>query len=376
LPLRPRPEIENLEAALHGGLNQAELKAMGITPEEVLDFSVCSNPFIPPPELREVFDNTAINRYPDSEATEFRECLSEKLGVAPDNILAGSGAVELIRLIALTYFGHGDPVLILGPTFGEYKVACQIAGAGVVSQWGREEEDFAPKIEETVNLIRQHHPRGVFICNPNNPTGQYLTRQEVGMVLNACSDALLILDEAYIAFVEESWSSLDLVDGGNVVIVRSMTKDHALAGLRLGYAIAHEEIIDALRRVRPPWNVNAVAQKAGVIALNDTDHLEWCKQEIRQAKQFLVGELYRIGFTLVPSDTNFFLVKVANARDFRATLLRHGILVRDCTSFGLPEYVRIAARTMPECQRLIATIEAMKSKGELEIIPGKGSRND
>jgi len=320
---------------------------------------------MPPPEASKVFDTIAINRYPDSEATEFRQCLSLKLGVTPDNILAGSGAVELIRLIALTYFRPGDSVLILEPTFGEYRVACQLLGAEVVNQWGKEEEGFALTIEETVNLIKQHHPRGVFICNPNNPTGQYLARQDVEMVLDTCRDALLILDEAYIAFVDGSWPSIDLISQGNVVIVRSMTKDYALAGLRIGYAVAHEGIINALRRVRPPWNVNAVAQKAGVIALEDTDHLESCKREIRKTKQFLIGELYRIGFTLVPSSTNFFLVKVTNATGFRTALLRHGILVRDCTSFGLPQYIRIAARTMPECQKLIATIQALKQEGEL-----------
>ncbi|MFC1916630.1 pyridoxal phosphate-dependent aminotransferase [Chloroflexota bacterium] len=365
MPLRPRPEVENLEACPHGGLNQAELEAMGLTPEAVVDFSVSSNPFPPLSGVRKILSTIAIERYPDSEAAEFRQCLSAKLGVIPDNVLAGSGAMELIRLIALTYFRPGDSVLILEPTFGEYKVACQITGAEVISQWGGEEEGFAPRLEETVNLIRQHHPRGVFICNPNNPTGQYLTRQEIEMVLDACGDGLLVLDEAYIAFVDQSWSSLDLIYQGNVVIVRSMTKDYALAGLRLGYAVAHEEIIDALRRVCPPWNVNAVAQQAGIIALNDTDHLEWCKQEIKKAKQFLIGELYRIGFTLVPSSTNFFLVKVTNATNFRTALLRHGILVRDCTSFSLPEYVRIAARTMPECQGLIATIQALKHEGSL-----------
>ncbi len=366
MPLRPRPEVENLGACPHGGLNQAELKAMGLAPEAVLDFSVCSNPFMPPPGVRKVFDTIAVNRYPDSEATEFRECLSVKLKVTADNILVGSGAVELIRLIALTYFRPGDSVLILEPTFGEYKVACQIAGAEVVSQWGREEESFAHRIEETVDLIKHCHPRGVFICNPNNPTGRYFTRREVEMVLNACGDGLLILDEAYVSFVGKSWPSLDLIYRGNIVVVRSMTKDYALAGLRLGYAVANEEIVDALRRVRQPWNVNAVAQKAGVVALNDTDYLECCKQEIRKAKQFLIGELYRLGFTLVPSSTNFFLVKVTDAKGFRTALLRHGILVRDCTSFGLPQYVRIAACTLPECQRLIATIQAMKGEGELE----------
>ncbi|MFC1965971.1 pyridoxal phosphate-dependent aminotransferase [Chloroflexota bacterium] len=360
MPLRPRSEIETVESCVHGGLNDTDLRATGLAPDEVLDFSVNANPYSPPLGVREVLNTVAIDQYPDSEATEFRRSLAAKLGVAPGNILAGSGATELIRLIALAYFGPGDSVLILGPTFGEYKVACQIIGAEVVSQWSREEDSFLPGIEEVVELIRQCHPRGVFICNPNNPTGHYLTRQWVEMVLDACRDCLLVLDEAYVAFVDESWSSIGLISRGNVVVLRSMTKDYALAGLRLGFAIAGEEIIDALRRVRPPWNVNAVAQKAGIVALEDEEYLDRCKQEIRRAKQFLVDELCRMGFTLVPSSTNYFLVKVTDAKDFRAALLRRGMLVRDCTSFGLPQYVRIAARTVPECQRLIIAIGSMK----------------
>jgi len=365
LPLRPKPEVENLEACPHGGPNWAELTAMGLTPDKVLDFSVSTNPFMPPPGVKEIFSTIAIDHYPDSEATELRQCLSEKLGVAPDNILVGSGAMELIRLIPLTYFGHGDSVLILEPTFGEYKVACQIMGSEVFEQWGRAEENFAPRIEETASLIRQRRPKGIFICNPGNPTGQYLSRQEVETILDACGDCLLILDEAYIAFTEGSWSSTDLIPQNNVIILRSMTKDYALAGLRLGYAIANQEIIQNLRKVCPPWNVNVVAQKAGVVALKDTQYLKRCESKIRQAKQFLIGELERIGFTIVPSKTNFFLVKVGDGKSFRNALLRYGIMVRDCTSFGLPEYVRIAPRTMPECQKLISTIETLKRERKL-----------
>ena len=364
MSLRPKPEVENLKVCAHGGPDYAELKAMGLTPEEVLDFSVSSNPFAPPPGVKKILSAVAINCYPDSEATELRQCLSERLGVASDNILAGSGSTELIRLIALTYFRHGDSVLIPEPTFGEYEVACQIVGSKTLKQWAKAEEGFAPRIEETVNLIRQRHPAGVFICNPNNPTGQYLSRQEIETILDNCEDGLLILDEAFIAFADEGWSSVDLIHRGNVIIVRSMTKDYGLAGLRLGYAIAHREVIEILHRVCLPWNVNVMAQKAGVAALRDENYLEQCREKIGEAKQFLIDELRRIGFTSVPSKVNFFLVRVGDARAFRTALLKHGILVRDCSSFGLPEYIRIATRTMSECQKLITTIKALKGEGE------------
>ncbi|HCP60050.1 MAG TPA: aspartate aminotransferase [Dehalococcoidia bacterium] len=365
MSIQPKPEIEKLEVCPHGGPNYAELRAMGITADEIIDFSVSSNPFSFPPEVRDVFDSVVIDRYPDSESTELKVCLSGKLGVPPDNILVGSGSIEIIRLIALAYFGHGDSVLILKPTFGEYEVACQIVGAEILEQWEKEEECFTVNIDETVALIQQHHPKGIFICNPNNPTGQYLSQQEIERVLEVSPQSLVILDEAYSAFTEGSWPSTELIPRGNVISVRSMTKDYALPGLRLGYAVASKKIIHDLRKVCPPWNINAVAQKAGVIALGDSSYLRQCEVKVRQVKQFLLSELGQIGFTVLPSKTNFFLVKVGNGRKFRACLLRHGILVRDCASFGLPEYVRIAARTMPECRRLITTLKTLGREGEL-----------
>jgi len=139
--------------------------------------------------------------------------------------------------------------------------------------------------------------------------------------------------------------------------LRSMTKDYALAGLRLGYAVAAKPIISILERVRPPWNVNAVAQKAGIFVLNTDNYLEECNTKIQEAKSFMARELTSLGLSPLPSQTNFFMVEVGNAANFRQALLKKGILVRDCASFGLPDYIRLAPRTLPECQRLIAAIK-------------------
>ena len=359
MSLRPKPEIENLHVSPHGGMDYAELRAAGIDPAAVLDFSVCTNPFMPPAGTRKILSDVVIDQYPDSAATELRDKLSARLDVPADNILAGSGTTELIRLIALAYFRQGDSALILEPTYGEYEVACRIAGVEPLKLRAREEDNFVPGIAEAVNLIQRHHPRAVFICNPNNPTGRYLPRRDIEPILKALPDGLLILDEAYLAFVEQGWQSVDLLSQGNVVILRSMTKDYGLAGLRLGYAIANQEIIGNLRRVCPPWNVNAVAQKMGAASLDYTDYLEKTKPKVAAAKQLLIDSLSRTGMEIVPSDTNFFLVKVGDARAFRTALLRHGILVRDCASFGLPQYVRIAPRTLPECRRLITAIDTV-----------------
>ena len=364
MSLRPKRTITGLKNCVHGGINHAELKALGIDPNEILDFSVCTNPFMPPPGIKEKLGTIPIEQYPDSQATELRERLSERLGISPENILAGSGTTELIRLIALTYFRRGDAVLLMEPTYGEYEVACRLVGARPVKHRSIEKNNFAPEIEEVAKLIRKHHPRAAFICNPNNPTGKYLSRNDIGKVLQEMGYGLLVLDEAYIDFVEARWNPYDLTERGNVVVLRSMTKDYGLPGLRLGYAIARGEIIDSLRLALPPWNVNAIAQKVGIAVLEKEEYLRQSLRQVREAKRFLVTELAGLGFKVLPSDANYFLVKVGNAPECRRSLLKHGILVRDCTSFGLPEYIRIAPRTLPECEKLITAIGNILRAGE------------
>ncbi len=366
MSLEPRPELRNISTCPHGGIDYAELAAASVTPEDVLDFSVCINPFMPPAEMKAMrLDGIDIARYPDTEATELRGLLAERFGVPPECILVASGTTELIRLITLAYLRPGDSALTLSPTYGEYEVAATIAGAGVIKQHLKTSDSFRLPVEETADLIRRYRPRVVFLCNPNNPTGQYLSQSEIEAIIDATGDGLLVLDEAYVSFVEDGWSSVELISRGNVVVLRSMTKDYGLAGLRLGYSVASREITENLRRVRPPWSVNAVAQRAGAILLRLDDCLMPTMEKIKEARRYLIGELTRLGLTPLPSDTHFFLVRVGQAGRFRAALLRRGILVRDCTSFGLPDYIRLGTRSLPECRRLIATIAELKRKGEI-----------
>ena len=138
-----------------------------------------------------------------------------------------------------------------------------------------------------------------------------------------------------------------------------------LAGLRLGYVISSQDVIRDLRQFQPPWSVNIVAQEAGIVAIREIGYIDQCRKKIMEAKKFLVEELSSTGYRMLPSRTNFFLIKVGDGKTFRSALLRHGILVRDCASFGLPEYIRIATRTLPECRTFISTIKKLKRQGLL-----------
>lgn len=354
--LLPKPRLSRLVPAVHGGPSCRELEELGLPAEKVLDFSVCLNPFGPPPGIRKAIAEAEIGVYPDTGASELRAALARKLGVGSANLIIGSGSTELIRLAAAAYFGPGDGVLIPQPTYGEYETATALVNATLLKPVARAEARFRFDIKLILELIGRHRPRGIFLGNPNNPTGAYLSREVVIEILDAAREALVILDEAYLAFTERAWASLDLIGRGNLLVLRSMTKDYALAGLRLGYAVASEAVIAALEKVKPPWSVSSLAQKAGIFVLGQEGYLASCGDRIRQAKEFLTGELAALGFEVLPSSTNFFLVRVGGATEFRRKLLEKGFLVRDGTSFGLPQYVRLAPRRLPECRALLRAI--------------------
>lgn len=359
MSLQPRPAVLRLKRAVHGGPDYAELAALGLRPEEALDFSANTHPFGPPAGVAPALAclGRALERYPDSEAGELRGRLGERLGVSPARILCGNGSAEILWLAALAYLQPGAPVLILGPTFGEYRVAAALAGAEAVEHRAREEDGFVPDIEGALEAAHRLRPQALFLCNPNNPTGHYLGREAVARLVAALPEALVVLDEAYVSLAESPWRALDLLDRGNVLMVRSLTKDYALAGLRLGYALGREDLIAALRQVQPPWSVNAAAQAAGLAALADAGYLEVVLRRLAEAKTYLLEGLTALGLFCQPSAAPFFLVKVGHAPTLRHQLLQRGILVRDCSSFGLTQHIRLSPRSLEDCRRLLAALK-------------------
>lgn len=317
------------QAAVHGGVDEAELAALGLDREQVLDFSVNTNPAPVPDELRRVIAAADVASYPDSDSRRLRQAAAEAYGVSPEQVVAGNGSSELIWLICLAFLKPGDAVLVRQPTFGEYERAARIHHAEVTSQ---------PPAALT------------FICNPNNPTGEYTP-------LDGLPAGLVVVDEAYADFVEGRPTLIGPAMPDNLLVLRSLTKFSALAGLRLGLAFGQPPLIEALRRVKPPWNVNAAAQAAGEYALHHPELLPDLTA-LAAARSELVDGLRRLGFAPQRTDCNFFLVPVDDAAVLRRKLLAQGCLVRDCTSFGLPDQIRVAVRAPADNARLLAALEA------------------
>jgi len=351
------------DGPVHGGLSLAELRSFGLDRNEVIDFSVNINPLGSPPGVKEAIQRMDISSYPDQESLALKEALSYHTGASLDQIVIGNGSTELIYLLARLTLCKGDTIAILTPTFGEYEVAAKHEGAKVLLIRAEEKKGFVWNISNVCKEIRLKEPKVVFVCNPNNPTGVYLSQEDVEALIRATGRGLLVLDEAYVGFVQNAWDARGILYQGNVVILRSMTKDYALAGLRLGYALCPKEIAEELFAHQPSWSVNAVAQMAGLAALSDETYLDRSKSCIEASKTYLLREFKALGYKVLPTAVNFIMVNVRDAALLRQKLLTKGICVRDCSSFGLSEYIRVGVRTMSECQQLVTALKEIAPQG-------------
>lgn len=369
--IKAKPEIMATPSAYHGAFDYDELAQLGYSPDEVIDFSVNSNPYGPPASVREAIANVPLDRYPDKECLALRQKLAEHHHVGIENIVVGNGTAELLLLIAMAFIRAGDKVLIVEPTFSEYERVAELAGA-IVEKIRWQPEDMT-NFKNLVKRIQAFHKEVIdkqitYFCNPNNPTGTFLNSS----TFDLCKDhpeTLYIIDEAYTNFMQSPRSFVDHPDvqidffqsNKNLITVHSLTKDYAIAGLRLGYAIGHPDIIEAIRLIRPAWNVNGLAQAAGLAVLDETQWLRKTVLQLHRDKDELVHGLQQLGFAPLPSAVHYFLVEVWNATQFRSRLLKHKIMVRDCTSFGLPDYIRISTRKPEDNQKLLDAIKAIQN---------------
>ncbi len=356
------------EQVVHGALNYGELERLGLDPRDIRDFSVNTNPYGPSPLVRQAIAQVAIDRYPDRECLQLRRTiLAYEPGTASlplDSILCGNGTAELIWAIARAFLQSDRKAAIVGPTFGEYRAASRAAGATVVEYPARAADQFHLDQAEVSAWIQAERPVVLWLCNPNNPTGIWLDRQGLLRLAEACTrtGALLVIDEAYWRFLvpPEAFSAVQLLgqlDGAHLLVLRSLTKDYALAGVRLGYAVAAGDVIARLSAYLPSWNVSALAQAAGIAAMMDRTHLTQSIDDLAKERHAFFSALHDLRARIVPSRTHFCLIEVGDAHAIRQRLLSRHILVRDCTSFGLPEYIRVATRQKSEWQQFVRALQ-------------------
>jgi histidinol-phosphate aminotransferase len=303
---------------------------------------------------------TAYNRYPDPLQYQVKLKLSQIKGVPPRNIFLGNGSDEAIDILFRSFCNPGvDNVIIVPPTYGMYQVSANINDVEARKVLLTEEyqlnlEGIAEAIDEKTKLI--------FICSPNNPTGNSINRDDIETLL-ANFNGIVVIDEAYINFSRQKTFIQELTEYANLVVLQTLSKAWGLAGLRVGMAFASEEIIEVMNKVKPPYNVNEASQQLALQALNNVSLVNlWIKETLEQRDQ-LVLALKDFDFVLdiYPSDANFILVKTINARNIYDFLVQHGIIIRDRSKVELCEgCLRITIGTPDENETLLSTLQQYK----------------
>lgn len=336
---------------VHGGLRADELAALGIDPLDVIDLSANLNPFGPHTEVLLRVRDADVRHYPEAHAESLRAAIARFEGLASEQVLVTPGSTAALHLIARAFLRPDEECALWPPTFGEYEAAVAAAG-GRVRAYRAEPPTF------TLATEVEAAPLGIY-CNPNNPTGAYLSRVEVERLAQRLG-GLLALDVAYDAFVEDAWDADDLVrDGADLLVVHSMTKLHAVPGIRLGYVTGPAQRIARLAALQPSWSIDATAMIAGPAMLTVDAVQRRALAEVTQVRALIAGDLATRGIEVVEGRANFLLVRVGDAAAVRLALLRRGFAVRDCTSFGLPEWIRIAIPVEVAARRMLTALHAV-----------------
>jgi len=300
----------------------------------------------------------SANRYPDGGCFYLKKAIARNLRLRDENIFVGNGSDEIIVLALRAFLKKNDEVIIAKPTFLIYEIASKIEGAKI---------KFAPlkglryDVYAMARLITRK-TKLIFIANPDNPTGTYITKKEIEfLVSRAPRNAILFFDEAYFEFardLKDYPNTMKYLKKKNVIITRSFSKIHSLAGLRVGYGLAKKEIISCLNRVREPFNVNSVAQAAAVAALGDKRHVAMSFALVKKGKAFLYKKLDFLGIKYVPSVTNFVLINLGrDSKIIYKKLLRKGVIVREMSPWKLNNFIRVTIGTRHENQRFIQVLE-------------------
>lgn len=340
---RPAPWTEKVPAYVPGTSKDTIAGRYGI--KDPIKLASNENPLGPSLLAVQAMESAMadVHLYPDPEAVELRASAAEFFGRRSEEILAGNGSDEIIDLLCRAYLTPGREVIAPGLTFSYYRIASLVCGAQVVvsgmNDFSIDVDDILRKASEKTGIV--------FLANPNNPTGTCLAEGEIRRLLTGLPpETLVVLDEAYAAFVRQSdfLSAVELIDSHpNVATVHTLSKSHGLAGLRVGFCIAGEPVISALSRIKPPFNMNILALKAGAAALKDTDFLNKTLETTWQGLDYLYAEAQKLGLAFVPSQTNFVLVRIGHrcSRVYEE-LLKRGIITRAMTSFGLDDYLRVS----------------------------------
>ena len=352
------PQLRDIMVYEAGKPIEETARELGIDPGAIIKLASNENPLGPSPKAIQAMHAALENAhlYPDGNGFYLCKAIAAKLGLAPENIILGNGSNE-----ALEFLGHAfldamrrDEVIASQHAFVVYKLVATSFGARMIEV---PSPDYQQDLEAMLEAITPR-TRLIFIPNPNNPTGTLISQRAIDSFMSRIPEnVMVVFDEAYFEFLNDPPDTLRFVrEDRNVVVLRTFSKIHGLAGLRIGYAVARPDVINLLHRTRQPFNVNSVAQAGALAALEDDVHLRETKRVIDEGRAYLQEEFAEMKLPFVPGVANFLMVNVSDGCAVFQKLLRRKIIVRPLKGYGLSEWVRISVGTMEENRKCVAAL--------------------
>jgi histidinol-phosphate aminotransferase len=350
------PQLRDLAVYEPGKPIEETARELGVDPSTIIKLASNENPLGCSPKalqaMRTALDTAHL--YPDGCGFYLCKAIAAKLSVAPENVILGNGSNEVIEFVGHAFLNSGDDVITCQYAFIVYKL---LATAFNVRAIETPSPDYQQNLGATLDAITSR-TRIIFIPNPNNPTGTLISQHAIDSFMSRVPDNIIVVfDEAYFEFLDDPPDTLRFIrDGRNVVVLRTFSKIHGLAGLRIGYAIAPPEMTEVLHKTRQPFNANSIAQAGAIAALEDELHLRDTKRVIDEGRAYLQEQFADMQIPFVPAAANFVMVNVGDGCAVFQKLLQRKIIVRPLKGYGLPEWVRISVGTMEENRQLIAML--------------------
>jgi histidinol-phosphate aminotransferase len=358
--VKPQSGLDSIRPYVPGTPIEEVQREYGL--EDVIKLASNENPLGTSPKALAAIEAalSRLNQYPDSLNYYVRHGLAGELGVDPEQLVMGNGADGVIMQICMAYLDQDDEVIVSQSSFPVYDVFVHTMRAKLIKV--PMAEGFRLDLEAMAEAINER-TKIVFICNPNNPTGTIVTQDEVdAFMARVPDDVLVVFDEAYYELVDsdaypETFQYIRQ-ERGNVIILRTFSKVYGMAGVRLGYGIGVPELLAPLKRSRESFGVNLLAQAAGLAALEDKAFLEETVAMNHQGRLYLYEAFERLGLEYVESHTNFILVRIGpRAGEVQQELLKKGVIVRPCTGYDLPEYLRVTVGSPAQNERFVEALE-------------------
>jgi histidinol-phosphate aminotransferase len=355
------PHLRDLALYEPGKPIEETARECDLRPEQIVKLASNENPLGPGPRALAAMQAALadVNFYPDGGGFYLRAALAEQLNLAPESFILGNGSNEIIEFIGHAFLGPGAEMVTSENAFIAYRLVAALFAARTVAV---PDQDYRFDLEAIAAAITER-TRVVCIANPNNPTGT-LVRQEAldRFMARVPNDVVVVIDEAYYEYLDDPPDALQFVRADrNVIVLRTFSKIHALANIRLGYGMAPPELIRVVQKTREPFNTSGVAQAGAVAALSDLEHRAESKRVTDEGRRYLEREFAAMGLPFVPSVANFVLVKVGDGNALFKKLLRKGVIVRALSGYQLPEWVRISIGTMEQNRQCLAALREVMS---------------